>query len=84
MLRTQICISRTDQASDSGTMAMSMACAWRLAADSGSTPTPTPASIMRQAVSKLPTWMRSLIGRCSWSLAWRRKAWMALDSCSPT
>jgi hypothetical protein len=54
-LRTQICIERNAHASDSGTRRMAMLRAWRRAADSGSTPTPTPASIMRQADSKLPT-----------------------------
>ena len=45
-------------------MPICIACAWRRAADSGITPTPTPASTMRHAPSKLLTSMRSFRRLC--------------------
>ena len=65
-------------------LAIAIVCACRRAADSGRIATPTFASTIRQAASKLPTWMRSLSGRWSWSQTWRRNAWIALDSWRPT
>jgi hypothetical protein len=82
--RDELELSRSAQASLSDTVAICIAIDSRCAEEAGSTPTPTPASIIRQIASKLLTWMRGLKPRPASSARRWRKRWMALPWCRPT